>query len=487
MRVRRLLYKLIMSQALYRKYRSKTLDELVGQDHIVNALRASIKNGKISHAYLLTGPRGTGKTSVARILAHDINGIQYDESTTNLDIIEIDAASNRRIDEIRDLREKVHIAPSTLKYKIYIIDEVHMLTKEAFNALLKTLEEPPEHAIFILATTELSKVPDTIISRTQRYSFKPIELSKLVSHLSHIAKQESITADNEALNLIAEHAEGGFRDAIGLLDQVRHTNDSVTVESVMEALGSPPHKSLDELWHALITQGTTTGAQLQKLYEAGYHAPQIAKSLLGRAVGAGNVDLARKLLGVQSSFDPKTELLLITLELKSTAPNTPDTSETHQEIPQKPKAEKKGPIQKEKPIVEKIAPGVLLAPKEQPQHSDVWEAILEKVKAGGHSVYGPLRLAEATVESGIVNLGLAFPFHIKRINEPKNLEVLHTATKEVTGQDHQIIVGRIQRSEITEKPTRSLPIEPIVDDPDVALMSDPLSIVKNVFGDAQIL
>ncbi len=146
----------------------------MGQEHITTALNHALEKGMISHAYLFTGPRGVGKTSIARILAHEINGLPYDDDQTHLDIIEIDAASNRRIDEIRDLRDKVHVAPSSAKYKVYIIDEVHMLTKEAFNALLKTLEEPPAHVVFILATTEAHKLPETIISRTQRYAFKPV-------------------------------------------------------------------------------------------------------------------------------------------------------------------------------------------------------------------------------------------------------------------------------------------------------------------------
>ena len=157
-----------MGKALYRKYRPKSLSEVVGQKHITDTLANAIKSGRISHAYLLTGPRGTGKTSIARILAHEVNGLEYTSDQTELDIIEIDAASNRRIDEIRDLRDKVHILPTSNKYKVYIIDEVHMLTREAFNALLKTLEEPPAHVVFILATTELSKVPDTIVSRSAR-------------------------------------------------------------------------------------------------------------------------------------------------------------------------------------------------------------------------------------------------------------------------------------------------------------------------------
>lgn len=171
-----------MGQALYRKYRTKTFAETVGQEHVTQTLENAIKQGKISHAYLLTGPRGTGKTSIARILAHEINGLPYTDEA-HLDIIEIDAASNRRIDEIRDLRDRVNIAPTAAKYKVYIIDEVHMLTKEAFNALLKTLEEPPAHVVFILATTEAHKLPETIISRTQRYSLRPVPEEQVIAHL----------------------------------------------------------------------------------------------------------------------------------------------------------------------------------------------------------------------------------------------------------------------------------------------------------------
>src|ERR1035438_8208803 len=160
-----------MSTSLYRKYRPKSLSEVAGQEHITKTLEKALKKGQISHAYLFTGPRGVGKTSVARILAHDINNLKYIDDSQDIDIIEIDAASNRRIDEIRELREMAYMAPVGAKYKVYIIDEVHMLTKEAFNALLKILEEPPAHVIFILATTESHKLPETIISRTQRFSF----------------------------------------------------------------------------------------------------------------------------------------------------------------------------------------------------------------------------------------------------------------------------------------------------------------------------
>src|SRR6266404_2796165 len=201
-----------MGQALYRKYRSKTFDEVIGQEHITKTLKTAIKSSRISHAYLFTGPRGVGKTSVARILAHEVNQIPYKDESIHLDIIEIDAASNRRIDEIRDLRERVRIAPTSATYKVYIIDEVHMLTREAFNALLKTLEEPPAHCIFILATTEAHKLPETIVSRTQRFEFRPVTAAVAAAHLQDMAKKEKLEIDKPALRLLAEFGNGSFRD-----------------------------------------------------------------------------------------------------------------------------------------------------------------------------------------------------------------------------------------------------------------------------------
>lgn len=223
-----------MGQALYRKYRSKSLDEIVGQSHITDMLRRSICADKIAHAYLLTGPRGVGKTSIARILAHEINQLPYTEESTHLDIIEIDAASNNSVEDIRDLRERVLIAPTSARKKIYIIDEVHMLSKPAFNALLKTLEEPPSHVVFILATTDADKLPATIISRVQRFNFRAIHPNDAASHLRMIADAENIAIDDEALALIAHHGKGSFRDSIGLLDQLQHLSDSTVSRALIE-------------------------------------------------------------------------------------------------------------------------------------------------------------------------------------------------------------------------------------------------------------
>src|SRR6266404_4800735 len=272
-----------MNQALYRKYRSKSLGDVVGQDHITRTLKNALKSGKISHAYLFTGPRGVGKMSVARILAHEVNSLPYTDESIHLDIIEIDAASNRRIDEIRDLRERVAIAPTSAKYKVYIIDEVHMLTREAFNALLKTLEEPPAHCIFILATTEAHKLPETIVSRTQRFEFRPITPAVVAQHLGAMAKQEKLDIDQPALQLLAEFGNGSFRDSISYLDQLSAYDKLITEEDVRNLLGLPPAQEISSLL-GFIETGDTAGAlkTLGQIETQGVSADAVAIALSER-------------------------------------------------------------------------------------------------------------------------------------------------------------------------------------------------------------
>ena len=238
--------------ALYRKYRPRRFQDLVGQEHIARTLLNAVKNDKIAHAYLFCGPRGTGKTSAAQIMSRAVNCLEPVGNEpcgsceacrrilagNSLDILEIDAASNRGIDEMRELRERVKYTPAQEKYKVYIIDEVHMLTTEAFNALLKTLEEPPNHVIFILATTEPHKVPVTVISRCQRFDFHRIGQNAIVKHLADICQKEQVDATADALELIARRAEGGLRDAISLLDQcIVASEGTITLQTISRVLG----------------------------------------------------------------------------------------------------------------------------------------------------------------------------------------------------------------------------------------------------------
>ena len=308
------------SQALYRKYRSRTLDEVLGQEHVTSVLKRALEKSKIAHAYLLTGPRGVGKTSVARILAHEINQLPYDENSTHLDIIEIDAASNNGVDDIRNLREKAQVAPTSAPKKIYIIDEVHMLSKAAFNALLKTLEEPPEHVVFILATTDADKLPSTILSRVQQFYFHPIRADVMAKQLQNIAKKEGFKIDAAAAELIAERSHGGFRDGISLLDQLSvlaSDKEPLTAAQVAAHLGLTDEQALEKL---IVTRetGDSAGALnvLRQLYEQGTD-PQVLTTQLLRQLRA---NLAQRpelveLIGelIEISRHPHPDLKLLTI------------------------------------------------------------------------------------------------------------------------------------------------------------------------------
>ncbi len=284
------------SQALYRKWRPRQWSEVVAQDTVVTTLRNAIRSGRVGHAYLLSGPRGTGKTTTARLLAKALNCTDPDlanrpcDQCANcqaitagrfLDLIEIDAASNTSVDDVRALREKINFSPSQGRYKVYIIDEVHMLSTAAFNALLKTLEEPPAHAIFILATTELQKIPATVLSRVQQYEFRRIPLEAIRLHLRKKAEEEGIAVDDEALTLIARQATGAMRDAIGMLDQLSSGGKRVTLLDAQQVLGTAPNAAILHLVDALVAQDAGSGlAQIQAALDAGSDSRQVARQVV---------------------------------------------------------------------------------------------------------------------------------------------------------------------------------------------------------------
>lgn len=273
-------------QALYRKYRPRTFNDFIDQDNIKKILVNSIKNNKISHAYLFSGPRGIGKTSMAKIFAKAINCDHFtgnddvcdecdncvEANNNSVDIIEIDAASNNGVDQIRDLKNKISIVPSKLKYKVYIIDEVHMLTNSAFNALLKTLEEPPSYVVFILATTEFYEVPETIVSRCQCFSFNRISMKSMEERLKFIAKKEKVSITDDAITEIAHYANGGLRDAIGMLDKLNSfTNDKITIDVFKSINGMISQEDIESFYKSIFLKDVSRVLEIiDKISEQGY-------------------------------------------------------------------------------------------------------------------------------------------------------------------------------------------------------------------------
>jgi DNA polymerase III subunit gamma/tau len=426
-----------LSKALYRKYRSRSLDEIVGQSHVTDLLKNAFKKGKISHAYLLTGPRGVGKTSVARIIAHAVNELEYSDNP-HLDIIEIDAASNRRIDDIRDLREKVHIAPVSAKFKVYIVDEVHMLTSESFNALLKTLEEPPEHVIFILATTELHKVPATIVSRTQRFHFRPATIADTVKHLRSVAQKEKITIDDEALELIARHANGSFRDSMSLLDQLSSLAEHVTSELVESVLGMAPSESVQALVEAILAKDTDgIIAQLDTLATEGISAATLAEQLIQALAEKARTQhelyrLIDLMMNVAKAHDPYLKLTATLIAFIK--PGTPRSVATRVASPTPAIVSKPNTA----PLASKPAgqPKALAAKDEQaasePQEFD-WGKVLGIMKTRNAPLYAVLSRANQTFDGKTLQLGFIYAIHRKKLEKPQYQNQLIGLISDVLG------------------------------------------------------
>lgn len=471
-----------MGRVLYRKYRSKNLSEIIGQDHITKTLSNAIKSGQISHAYLFTGPRGVGKTSIARILAHEVNGLKYDEENSNvIDIIEIDAASNRRIDEIRDLREKVHIAPALTKYKVYIIDEVHMLTKEAFNALLKTLEEPPEHAIFILATTEAHKVPETISSRTQQFKFRPISVSAIAKHLEKISKNENIKIDNDALNLIAQHGQGSFRDSINLLDQAKNFTTNISVKDIETILGIAPESIINKLIEAIEHHSLNKAEDIiEKIKNEGFSYPIISKQLIRKIrnqlimndqklAKLEALDLMQNLNNVSSSTDPEISFELAILEsiIKRSDPTDNDHKIT------KNKEEKFGV--KSEVAHEESSIKADVSKKANFSKNLAWEEFMTEIKNQHNTLYSVMRVTVPVIKENKLILKSKFAFHQKRLLEDKNRTIILKILKSLTNKDFElecVTEGKYTETDKKKNPT---------------LSNNALETISNIFGKAEML
>jgi DNA polymerase-3 subunit gamma/tau len=480
-----------MAEALYRKYRSKKFSDVVGQEHITQTLERSIKNGKLSHAYLFSGPRGVGKTSVARILAHRINNFEYlDDGTNYLDIIELDAASNRGIEDMKQLIDRVWLAPSDGSHKVFIIDEVHMLTGPAFNALLKTLEEPPEYVVFIFATTEAHKLPETIISRTQQFTFRPITKKNVVTHLSLIAKTEKINIEPAAIEFIADYGEGSFRDSIGLLDQASNIKGQISLQDIEFIVGAAPREVVE-----MINKAQENGSmkEIRKVFEVissnGYSIESIVKQLIKSQKEKLNdkdtsdenirrIKLIYDLLTVNRSSDPLTalEVVLYTnilnadnvekIQKKPAQMTISDTAQT-----------KKLGIDKATSTKEK---------KEESQNrtvdipdqdfNEIWAKTLNDLKSKYSTLYSIAKLSEMTFDDSQVTLRTKFSFHQKSLSESKNKTILNNIIYEISGKTYKIdvvidkTVNNHIEAEISEHPL------------DLDITS-----ISNIFGGAEVV
>ncbi|MFA6512417.1 MAG: DNA polymerase III subunit gamma/tau [Patescibacteria group bacterium] len=509
-----------MSTTLYRKYRPRILDELVGQDHVKITLKQEIASGRLAHAYLFTGPRGVGKTTTARLIASAVNvpeGSKKKEdqaraesilSGNSLDVVEIDAASNRGIDDIRALREGVLIAPSHLRFKVYIIDEVHMLTTEAFNALLKTLEEPPEHAIFVLATTEVQKLPQTIVSRCERFDFHRVSIEHLFERLTDLAGREKVTVEAEVMRAIAIAAEGSMRDAESVLGQILALGEKNITRDIAALV--LPHSDLArllQLFGHLVHNETASAVQLlRETIEQGTNVSYFTKSLVQflRGVLLRKVDASLQhdaLLGltktqqeeldhildvvtpqylvhildaflaaakdIDATYVPELPLEMAIVEL-TTATEGTQSMELPAARDAKAPAAVSAPAQSTNPkkqstqkakdadVSKKKARGAVSAAILQQ-----WNALVDRIQKENTGLALILNVVHPIgVEGDTLTLACRYRFHAERLAEPSVQTYLQNIIEEVTGERYTIVTDiqdDMPAGEKTAAPSKAAP------------------------------
>lgn len=486
--------------------------DVVGQNHIKKTLTNALIRDIVGHAYLFSGPRGTGKTTSARLLAKSLNCQKRKKGEAepcdncisckeiildkSMDVIEIDAASNRGIDEIRELRDKIAFAPSAGRYKVYIIDEVHMLTREAFNALLKTLEEPPKHAIFIMATTELHKVPETILSRVQQFDFKRARVPEIVENLKNISKLEKISADSEALELIAAYAAGSYRDAVSLLDQVASAGEEkINIKKVQEILGIVEDKKIIEFIQLIGKNSTEEAINLiNQVYSEGYDLVEFCKRLIEKTrqlliskSGAKINDDSLEKLGQNFSQEdllkminlflaasketkyssiPQLPLEMAAIELTknhlSTGTSKQENKESSKHLNMETFKQGNKEIEKSKDEEFKEKKANSQKPKANSLNlTEKWPAVLEELKKSNHSLSLLLKDSQPReVKDDTLILAVKFKFYAERIKEPTKYKLLTKALEEVFGKKlavTTIVDDQIKKSkeEIEREPDAS--------------------------------
>jgi DNA polymerase III subunit gamma/tau len=494
-----------MGAALYNKYRSRKMSEVIGQNHITTPLNNSLKNNKLVQAYLFTGPKGVGKTSVARIFAREINKLKYDAKANYIDIIEIDGASNNGVEQIRELVEQVRIAPTSAEYKVYIIDEVHMLSINAFNALLKTLEEPPKHVIFIIATTEAHKLPPTILSRVQRHNFHTVSSSDQINHLKNIADKEGVLIDDMALSQLAQLANGSFRDSINLLDQLSAWNKPIDQDLVRLVAGLPPKQQIINIMEAISNNNMTSlRAELAKPEFINQNPIITAQAFCSYILDKQNLseqdtELVEQLLEIRKSSDPRLKLFLTLHRCISPEPSQHNTS-----VPKAiERSENKKTIelevnkvtqktvnatQKSDEAPDLVGPTVTEQKDQSPIISaqDIYTQLLELVKTNNNSLYTILRLSILEINGNTATINAKFAFHAKQYGLPKNksliLSLLQSLNNEIEHLEIETITN--DKAAVSQNITNNKTTVPTQTS---APQIDDISIINNLFGETEVI